>query len=158
MIEINNKLFEAVINISSPLEVLKGILEQKDVNVDCQRRSGKTPLHDAAWHGDIGKIKLLLAYGANPYFEDDFGNRPMQYAIYNKNDDAKALLLQEMGKPEVSKRKIEDDREKQRLLAEKYKKMGVTPIYGEYGLVRLENTESRIKKAREALDEAIKNR
>ncbi|WP_425582641.1 hypothetical protein [Streptosporangium longisporum] len=38
-------------------------------------------LHWAAQHGAVGMVKALLAHGANPSSEDEFGNAPARLVV-----------------------------------------------------------------------------
>lgn len=44
---------------------------------------GQTPLHIAALNGDLGTVRLLLHYGAQPQLADDQGCIPLHYAVEN---------------------------------------------------------------------------
>lgn len=57
------------------------------------KAEGRTALHDAAWDGDLGRIEVLLAAGADPTITDDtFGGRPLDWAEYAYQEEAAALL------------------------------------------------------------------
>ncbi|OKH73917.1 ankyrin [Mycobacterium sp. SWH-M1] len=57
--------------------------------------SGATPLHHAAWEGDLALIERLLAAGADPSAIDDrFGTTPLQWAEHAYQSEAVALLSQ----------------------------------------------------------------
>jgi hypothetical protein len=61
-----------------------------DVNA---KVGGRTPLHDAAWDGDLARIQALLAAGADPSIDDDeHGGRPLEWADYAFQEEAAALL------------------------------------------------------------------
>ncbi len=61
-----------------------------DVNAKVR---GRTPLHDAAFDGDLERIGALLAAGADPTITDDeHGGRPLDWAEYSYQDEAAALL------------------------------------------------------------------
>ncbi|MEW5810326.1 MAG: ankyrin repeat domain-containing protein [Actinomycetota bacterium] len=55
--------------------------------------SGATPLHHAAWNGDVPLIERLLAAGADPAAVDGrFGTTPQQWAEHAYQVEAAALL------------------------------------------------------------------
>jgi hypothetical protein len=61
-----------------------------DVNA---RTEGRTPLHQAAWDGDLARIERLLAAGADPTARDDeYRTRPLEWAEYAYQAEAAALL------------------------------------------------------------------
>lgn len=61
-----------------------------DVNAKVR---GRTPLHDAAFDGDLDRITTLLAAGADPAITDDeHGGRPLEWAEYAFQAQAAALL------------------------------------------------------------------
>jgi hypothetical protein len=65
-----------------------------DVNAEVD---GRTPLHDAAWDGDLPRIRALLAAGADPALTDDtHGGRPLEWAQHAYQEEAVALLRELM--------------------------------------------------------------
>ncbi len=61
-----------------------------DVNA---KTGGRTPLHEAAWDGDLARIEALLAAGADPAVTDDVhGGTPLDWAEYAYQHDAATLL------------------------------------------------------------------
>jgi len=54
--------------------------------------SGGTPLHTAAFTGDVPVIQLLLAAGADTAVTDKNGRTPLDYARERKHSDAAAML------------------------------------------------------------------
>src|SRR3954447_12669051 len=55
---------------------------------------GSTPLHDAAWNGDLAIIDLLLRSGANLEARHaETGSTPLHYAVITNHKDAVALLI-----------------------------------------------------------------
>jgi ankyrin repeat protein len=61
-----------------------------------QSREGGTPLHTAAFTGDIGVVELLLAHGADPMATDAKGQTPLEVARDRKNVDASSALHRAM--------------------------------------------------------------
>jgi hypothetical protein len=54
---------------------------------------GRTPLHEAAWDGDLARIRALLAAGADATVTDDVhGGTALDWAEYAYQEDAAALL------------------------------------------------------------------
>jgi hypothetical protein len=54
---------------------------------------GATPLHQAAWEGDLPLIRRLLEAGANPSITDRrFGSTPLQWAEHAYQNEAAELL------------------------------------------------------------------
>ncbi|MGC4112757.1 MAG: ankyrin repeat domain-containing protein [Nocardioides sp.] len=57
------------------------------------KTDGHTPLHQAAWDGDLDLIRRLLDAGADPSLVDDeFGSRPLEWAEYAYQQEAADLL------------------------------------------------------------------
>jgi ankyrin repeat protein len=55
-------------------------------------REGGTPLHTAAFTGDIDVVELLLAYGADPTATDQKGQTPLDVARDRENIEAASAL------------------------------------------------------------------
>jgi ankyrin repeat protein len=56
----------------------------------CERN---TPLHDAAWSGNVALVQLLLDLGADPNVRDpNFDGTPLDWAEYNRQTAAAELL------------------------------------------------------------------
>jgi hypothetical protein len=57
------------------------------------KTDGRTPLHEAAWDGDLDRITALLDAGADPTITDDVhGGTPLDWAEYAYQEEAAALL------------------------------------------------------------------
>jgi len=65
-----------------------------DAGADPNARSatGGTPLHTAAFTGDVTMVRLLLAAGASPAVEDTKGRTPLDLARERNQTEAAALL------------------------------------------------------------------
>jgi ankyrin repeat protein len=71
------------------------LLVQVGFDVNQRRRYGApcTPLHEAAWSGDLEMISLLLGLGADPRIRDRlYDGTPAGWASYNGQDEAAAYL------------------------------------------------------------------
>jgi hypothetical protein len=61
---------------------------------------GATPLHQAAWEGDVPLIRRLLDAGADPSITDDrFGSTPLEWAEHAYQTEAAELLRATSGPP-----------------------------------------------------------
>ncbi|XP_044005941.1 putative ankyrin repeat protein RF_0381 [Aphidius gifuensis] len=81
------------------IEMIKLLLE-KGANVNCQDKSGMTPLiHYATINTEYDKkddtriIELLLKFGANIDYTDQLGNTALGYAMYKRNEKSFRTLL-----------------------------------------------------------------
>ena len=54
--------------------------------------SGGTPLHTAAFTGDVVMVRLLVAAGADPSIEDEKGRTPLDLARERGHSEAAAIL------------------------------------------------------------------
>lgn len=59
---------------------------------------GFTALHYAALTNNLGIIKLLIKYGANPNLENEMGHKPV---MYSNSDEIKKYLTSQMEKVKV---------------------------------------------------------
>ena len=66
---------------------------------DSANCDGFTPLHEAAWSGDVDAWKLLLDKGANPNCLSHIGWTPLHYAVWRGNTDLVQLLLNAGAEP-----------------------------------------------------------
>ena len=68
--------------------------------VNARDEDGATPLHQAAWQGDLELIRRLLAAGADPSITDDrFGSTPLQWAEHAYQTEAADLLRDQLTPP-----------------------------------------------------------
>jgi ankyrin repeat protein len=72
-------------------EIVRLLLEA-GADPNAKSREGGTPLHTAAFTGDLGIAELLLAYGADPSATDPKGQTPLDIARDRRNVDVAALL------------------------------------------------------------------
>ena len=69
------------------------IRQMVNVGFDVNRVTGRTALHQAAWHGNISMIKLLLELGADPRIRDRMAFAPpIGWAMHNEKPEAVAFL------------------------------------------------------------------
>jgi hypothetical protein len=52
-----------------------------------------TDLHDAAYKGDVERVKKLLKKGKNPNARDEYGDTPLHWAALKGHVDVVKLLL-----------------------------------------------------------------
>lgn len=72
--------------------IVRRLLEDKDVDIDCKDRDGRTPLHYAVWDLNTVLIGILLDAGAS-FCADNDGYTPMHLAVHRKNHRALHTLL-----------------------------------------------------------------
>ena len=62
-------------------------------DVNARDDDGATPLHQAAWEGDVELIRRLLEAGADPSLTDArFGSTPLEWAEHAYQAEAADLL------------------------------------------------------------------
>ena len=64
-------------------------------------KSGHTPLHAAAWKGDLAQIQSLIAGGADVNAASSFGTTPLHSAAVNNQLAAVKALLQQGARVEA---------------------------------------------------------
>ncbi|MGB6691216.1 MAG: ankyrin repeat domain-containing protein, partial [Terracidiphilus sp.] len=76
------------------------IVAGADVNINdnpgtsIDRTWGYTPLHSAAWHGNLGAIEVLMRHGANVTArETKYHGTPAGWADYSGHTEARDLIL-----------------------------------------------------------------
>jgi ankyrin repeat protein len=64
-----------------------------DIGFDLNPTDGRTPLHAAAFHGDLVLVRALVDLGADPSIADpDHHSTPLGWARYNQQHDVAAYL------------------------------------------------------------------
>ena len=74
-------------------EVCK-VLLQNGADKDPRGNGGRTPLHQAAFHGEAEVCKVLLQKGADKNLRDDDGRTPLDCARQVGHQNVIALLSQ----------------------------------------------------------------
>ncbi len=69
-------------------------------DVNARDDDGATPLHQAAWEGDLALIRRLLGAGADPSLTDGrFGSTPLDWAEHAYQTEAAELLRTQLTNP-----------------------------------------------------------
>ncbi len=76
----------------------KALLDSK-VDVDCRSPGGRTPLMNAALHGNLPMMELLLEYGADVAARNLDGETALAYAQTGRHEEAARFLCQKLGVP-----------------------------------------------------------
>ena len=76
----------------------QALLDSK-VDVDCRSPGGRTPLMNAALHGNLPMMELLLEYGADVTARNLDGETALAYAKTGRHEDAVRFLCQKLGVP-----------------------------------------------------------
>ena len=64
-----------------------------DIGFDLNPTDRRTPLHEAAFHGDLALVRALIDLGADPSIADpDHHSTPLGWARYNQQHDVAAYL------------------------------------------------------------------
>ena len=99
----NNK--ESIVYLASTkngkeyLENIKILLPSKDfeILINKQTKSGRNPLHNAIYNGDLETIKFLVNNKVNLETKDSNGQTPLHYAAALKKWDALEFMLKNGG-------------------------------------------------------------
>lgn len=65
---------------------------RRGANIEAKRNDGDTPLHLAAWYGQVDLAELLLDRGANIELGSNDGYTPLSYVSQNGKADVVKLL------------------------------------------------------------------
>ena len=86
-------LHSAVAEDAGPADkdIVRALLEA-GADPNARSASGGTPLHTAAFTGNIAVLRLLLAAGGDPAVADDKGQTPLDVARERGQSEAAALL------------------------------------------------------------------
>ncbi len=76
----------------TPTKDLVRMLLDAGADPNARSASEATPLHTAAFIGDLPVIQMLLAAGGDPYAPDDRGETPLDVARARHHSEAAALL------------------------------------------------------------------
>jgi len=79
-------------NVPRKLAIIARLLLKNGADVDARNHIGKTPLHVAAYGGEVEVARVLLEAGANVNKEDDDGRTPFRCALERKQNEIIALL------------------------------------------------------------------
>jgi ankyrin repeat protein len=71
---------------------LAALLLSHGADVNAQQEGGYTPLHEAAFHGDLALAQLLLAHGADPSLTTTEGQTPADLAEKHGHAEVLAAL------------------------------------------------------------------
>jgi ankyrin repeat protein len=71
---------------------LTRLLLAAGANANTQQQGGYTALHEAAMHGKLGLLELLLEHGADPQLANDKSQRPIDLARASGHAQAQTLL------------------------------------------------------------------
>ncbi|KAH4216616.1 hypothetical protein HBI26_190290 [Parastagonospora nodorum] len=88
--------------------ILKHLLETcKDLNIDTQGNGGETALHDAAGHGHLATVKVLLKFGARTDVKNKGGFTPVRLAHEFGRTDVLEALRKARGKETSPEEKLD---------------------------------------------------
>ena len=78
---------------------LAQVLHRNKSSVEPRSENGNTPLHSAAFYGDLEMVQVLLGYGVDVNVQNNYGNTPLDFASRDghRNDPRVARLLIEHG-------------------------------------------------------------
>ena len=103
-----NNPFHVAIKENS-IDTVRYLLGKGKVNIDCQTRSGFSPLICSVTSGYITVAKLLLEHGANLRFRDNNGNTALLHAIMNGRLEIVELLVEEYNHADLNFREVNNN-------------------------------------------------
>ena len=59
-----------------------GWLQAQGADINARNKYGRTPMHRAAWNGQVAAMGWLQAQGADINARDDDGDTPLQEAVW----------------------------------------------------------------------------
>ncbi|GKT83829.1 HET domain protein [Colletotrichum tofieldiae] len=74
-------------------ELVKLLVQQTDVDIDCLSTSGRSPIFWPSANGDEDIVKILVSAGAKTYFEDIEGQTAVSIARKNGHENIVRILL-----------------------------------------------------------------
>ncbi|MDX5526504.1 MAG: ankyrin repeat domain-containing protein [Wolbachia endosymbiont of Andrena nigroaenea] len=88
-----NKM-EKILKLKKEIFIKKANAFTNVLMMDAPDRIGNTPLHIAVLNQNLSVIKLLLAYGAGLFFENEDGYTPLHCAVQGGHKDVTEVLIQ----------------------------------------------------------------
>ena len=70
------------------------LLHHKGAHANVSGRNRETPLHSAAWYGDLEMVQVLLDYNADVNARNNGGSTPLHEAAYNGRTKVVLVLLE----------------------------------------------------------------
>ena len=95
-----NYVTPAVAALAGRYFQLAQLLHRNGSSVDPRGISGKTPLHSAAYYGDLEMVQILLDYGVDVNAQQDYGSTPLDFGLVGNgrlNDPRVVRLLLDHG-------------------------------------------------------------
>ncbi len=93
-----DRIIHAVAQTGGVIPVLKWLLDH-EVSVDQLGSDRQTPLHGAAWVGNVAEMKFLLERGANLEAKNAGGETPIDLTFHAYTPEAFEFLISKGAKP-----------------------------------------------------------